>query len=143
MMNDKDLQRKMKEQMIALLDSYEKMAKNLAEETEHKEVKEFKPKKVSYSEKRCIVKMIDRITDDKSVLSMIGFAGFKDGSGLLFGKTDEYSFDTLSLLIAEAYEQSCDDKTDGVGFEDFLKDLADNARMARILTRGSKNNERD
>ena len=105
--------------------------------------KEFNPEKASYSAKSRIKKMIDCIPDDKSVLGMIGFAGFKDGSGLLFGKTDEYTFDTLSLLIAEAYEQSCDDKTDGVGFEDFFKDLADNARMARILTRWSKNNERN
>lgn len=128
-MNDKDLQRKMKEQMIALLDSYEKMAKELAEEKES----EFTPEKVSRSEERRLEKMIECIFDNKSVLSMIGFAVLKDESCFLFGKTGNYPFDILSLMIAEAYEPLCGDETDDVGFEDFLKDLADNARVARTL----------
>lgn len=141
MSNDKDLQRKMKEQMIALLDSYEKMAKNLAEENEHKEVKEFKPEKCR------IVDMLERINNNENVLDTIGFITFKDRKGFLFGKLSDYTFETVSLMIIEMYEQCCDDETDDVGFEDFLNNLADTARITwtritRTLKRESKNNER-
>lgn len=134
MMNDKDLQRKMKEQMIALLDSYEKTAKKLAEEKEN----EFKLEKGSRIEQ-----IIYSIQHDESILDVLGFVGFNDGNGFVFGNMGNNTVDILSLMIADVFEPLCGDETDDVGFEDFLKDLADNARMARILTRGSKNNERN
>jgi hypothetical protein len=151
MMNDKDLQRKMKEQQIKklmneLLDSYEdelpkmdekmakkiKMAKKFAEEKEN----ELKLEKDSRSEKYRIADMLERIENNENVLDMLGFIAFKDGNGFLFGKSSDYTFEIVSLMITEMYEQICDDETDDAGFEDFLNDLADNARMARMFKRG-------
>lgn len=136
MMNDKDLQRKMKEQMIALLDSYEKMAKKLAEEKEN----EFKLEKGSRSQKSRIEQIIYSIQHDESILDVLGFVGFNDGDGFVFGNMGNNTVDILSLMIADVFEQLMSDKADDVGFEDFLKNLADNARRAR---RGSRNNERN
>ncbi len=140
MMNDKE---KILDEIIeAFKERLAQIDEEMTEEQEHKD-KEFKPEKVSRFEKRRLEKTIDLISDNKSVLSIIGLAVLKDGGCFLFGKMDNCPFDILSLLIAKAYEPLCDDKTDDVGFEDFLKDLTDNARMARILTRGSKNDERN
>lgn len=67
-----------------------------------------KLEKVSSSKKRRIGKMIERISDDESVLDVIGFTEFKDGSGLVFGNIGDNTVDILMLMITGVYEQICD-----------------------------------
>lgn len=127
MMNDKDLQRKMKEQMIALLDSYEKMAKKLAEEKEN----EFKLEKGSRIEQ-----IIYSIQHDESILDVLGFVGFNDGNGFVFGNMGNNTVDILSLMIADVFEHLMSDKADDIDFEDFLKNLIYNTRAMWMSKRG-------
>lgn len=153
MSNDKDLQRKMKEQQIKklmneLLDSYEdelpkmdekmakkiKMAKKFAEEKEN----ELKLEKDSRSEKYRIADMLERINNNENVLDMLGFISFKDGTGFLFGKNSEYTFETVSFMITGIYEKF----RDNVDFDEFLDDLIHHAKVTRTLIRGL-NDERN
>lgn len=134
MMNDKDLQRKMKEQMIALLDGYEKMAKKLAEEKEN----ELKLEKDSRSEKYRIADMLERINNNENVLDVLGFVGFNDGNGFVFGNRNmgNNTVDILSFMIADVFEQLMSDKADDIDFEDFLQNLIYNTRAMWMSKRG-------
>ena len=153
MMNDKDLQRKMKEQQIkklmnGLLDSYEdelpkidekmakkiKMAKKFAEE----KVNELKLEKDSRSEKYRITDMLARINNNENVLDMLGFVGFNDGNGLVFGNRNmgNNTVNILSLMIADLFEHIMSDKADDIDFEDFLQNLIYNTRAIWMSKRG-------
>ena len=152
-MNDKDLQRKMKEQQIkklmnGLLDSYEdelpkidekmakkiKMAKKFAEE----KVNELKLEKDSRSEKYRITDMLARINNNENVLDMLGFVGFNDGNGLVFGNRNmgNNTVNILSLMIADLFEHIMSDKADDIDFEDFLQNLIYNTRAIWMSKRG-------
>lgn len=147
MMNDKDLQRKMKEQQIKklmneLLDSYEdelpkideKMAKKFAEE----KVNELKLEKDSRSEKYRIADMLARINNNENVLDMLGFVGFNDGDGFVFGNRNmgNNTVDILSFMIADVFEYIMSDKADDIDFEDFLQNLIYNTRAMWMSKRG-------
>lgn len=147
MMNDKNLQRKMKEQQIKklmneLLDSYEdelpkmdeKMAKKFAEE----KVNELKLEKDSRSEKCRIADMLERINNNENVLDMLGFVGFNDGKGLVFGNRNmgNNTVDILSFMIADAFKHLMSDKADDIDFEDFLQNLIYNTREMWMSKRG-------
>ena len=96
-----------------------------------------KLEKDSSSKKRRIGKMIERISDDESVLGVIGFTEFKDGSGLVFGNIGDNTVDDiLMFMITVVYEQICDDETDNAEFEDFLQNLIYNTRAMWMLKRG-------
>lgn len=137
MMNDKDLQRKMKEQQIKklmneLLDSYEDELPKIDEKNEHKEVKEFKPEKCR------IADMLERINNNENVLDMLGFVGFNDGDGFVFGNRNmgNNTVDILSFMIADAFEYLMSDKADDIDFEDFLQNLIYNTRAMWMSKRG-------
>lgn len=137
MSNDKDLQRKMKEQQIKklmneLLDSYEDELPQIDEKNEHKEVKEFK------TEKCCIAYMLELINNNENVLDMLGFVGFNDGDGFVFGNRNmgNNTVDILSFMIADAFEHLMSDKADDIDFEDFLQNLIYNTRAMWMSKRG-------
>lgn len=141
MMNDKDLQRKMDEKIESIVIDLLKtgqLDEKIAELLKVTSDKKFgtKLEKVSSSKKRRIGKMIDRISDDESVLDVIGFTEFKDGSGLMFGNTGDNTVDILMFMITGVYEQICDDETDNAEFEDFLQNLINNIKAMWMLKRG-------
>lgn len=140
MMNNKDLERKMNEKITNIVMDLLKTGQlddEIAEvlKVTSSEKSGTKPEKVSRAKKRHIGKLIDRIKDDESVLDLIGFAGFKDRSGFVFGNVGDNVFDILSLMIADLYEELYGDETDDVDFEDFLNDLINNARMVRVFNK--------
>lgn len=153
MMNDKDLQRKMKEQQIKklmneILDSYEDelpkmdekmakkiiMAKKFAEEKEN----ELKLEKDSRSEKYRIADMLERINNNENVLDMLGFVGFNDGDGFVFGNRNmgNNTVDILSFMIADTFKYLMSDKADDIDFEDFLQNLIYRTRAMWMSKRG-------
>lgn len=152
-MNDKDLERKMKEQQIKklmneILDSYEDelpkidekmakkiiMAKKFAEEKEN----ELKLEKDSRSEKYRIADMLERINNNENVLYMLGFVGFNNGDGFVFGNRNmgNNTVDILSFMIAGVFEHLMSDKADDIDFEDFLQNLIYNTRAMWMSKRG-------
>lgn len=153
MMNDKDLQRKMKEQQIKklmneLLDSYEdelpkideKMAKKIimAKKFAEEKVNELKLEKDSRSEKYRIADMLARINNNENVLDMLGFVGFNDGNGFVFGNRNmgNNTVNILSFMIADVFEHIMSDKADDIDFEDFLQNLIYNTRAMWMSKRG-------
>ena len=143
-MNEKDLERKMDEKITNIVIDLLKtgqLDEKIAELLEVTSGKKSgtKIEKVSRSKKRRIGKMIERISDDENVANMIGFTCFKDGSGLVFGNTDDNVVDVVDILmfmIVEVYGQVCDDETDNAKFEDFLHNLMNNTRGLWILKKG-------
>lgn len=136
MMNDKDLQieKNLDEIIEAFKERLAQIDEEMTEEQEHKD-KELKPEKVSRSEKRRVADMLDRINNNENVFDMLGFISFKDGTGFLFGKNSEYTFETVTFMIIEIYEKF----RDNVDFDEFLDDLIHNAKVTRTLIRGLKN----
>lgn len=136
-MNDKDLERKMKEQQIKklmneLLDSYEDELPQIDEKKRTQRVKGLTPEKCR------IVDMLARINNNENVLDMLGFVGFNDGNGFVFGNRNmgNNTVNILSSMIADVFEHIMSDKADDIDFEDFLQNLIYNTRAMWMSKRG-------